>query len=148
MTVTVDFFAASKRHHADAMLLQKEGREPNAGHLFGFSAECGIKALLVDSGYPTDPDGDLKKPSQPTPDARKHVDELSGLMHNIIASLSGRSGAQFLAQIPNVGNFADWKVSHRYYAASSIPPSLEKWQVAADEVQGMLQNLQSNKGLI
>lgn len=147
MTVTVDFFEASKRHHADATLLQKEGRDPNAGHLFGFSAECGIKALLVDSGYPTDSDGDLKKPTAPTFNPRTHVDALTGLLPQIVSYLSGRSGAKYLAHIPNVGDFADWRASHRYYAVSGIPSSLEKWQVAADEVQVMLQNLQSDKGV-
>lgn len=148
MTGSVDFFAASKRHHADATLLQKEGREPNAGHLFGFSAECGLKALLVNSGYPTDPDGDLIKPSPSTFNPRTHIDALTGLLPQIITYLSGRSGAKYLAHIPNVGDFADWKVSHRYYAASSIPSSVEKWGVAADEIQVMLQNLQSDKGVV
>lgn len=148
MTQAVDFFEASRRHHSDATLLQREGRDPNAGHLFGFAAECGVKALLVDCGYPTDLDGDLKKPDKPIRDARKHIDELTGLLPHIVASLSGRDGAKYLAQIPALGDFADWKVSHRYYAVSSIPPSLVKWQGAAGEVLVMLQNLQIDKGVI
>jgi len=146
MTQAVDFFEASRRHHSDATLLQMKGRDPNAGHLFGFAAECGVKALLVDCGYPTDSDGDLKKPGKPIADARKHIDELTGLLAQIVASLSGRDGAKYLAQVPDLSDFADWRASHRYYAAASIPLSLEKWQRAASEVLRMLQNLQLDKG--
>lgn len=148
MTQAVDFFEAAMRHHSDATLLQMEGRDPNAGHLFGFAAECGVKVLLVDCGYPTDPDGDLKKSVKPTPDARKHIADLTGLLPQLVASLSGRDGAKYLAQIPNLSDFADWKAAHRYYAVSSLPPSLDKWQLAAGEVLAMLQNLQLDKGVI
>lgn len=147
MTPAVDFFEASGRHYTDATLLHGAGRHTNAGHLYGFAAECGVKALLVDCGYPTDIDGDLKKtPEVPILPARKHIDELSKLLQQIVASLSGRDGARYLAQVPNLGEFADWSVSHRYCAAASIPPSLEKWQRAAGEVLRMLQNLQLDKG--
>lgn len=148
MTQAVDFFEASRRHYADAMLLRGEGCDPNAGHLFGFAAECGVKALLVDCGYPTDQDGDLGKPGPSVPDAKKHIAELTGLLQQLVASLSGRDGAKYLGQIPNLTDFADWKASHRYYAAASIPPSLDRWQTAAGEVQQMLQNLQIDKGVI
>jgi hypothetical protein len=148
MTQAVDFFGAAMRHHSDATLLLGEGRDPNAGHLFGFAAECGVKALLVDCGYPTDSDGDLVRPGQSIPDARKHINELAGLLQQIVASLSGRNGARYLAQIPNVASFADWKVSHRYYSAACIPPSMARWQGAAGEVLCMLQNLQLDKGAI
>jgi hypothetical protein len=130
------------------MLLQREGRDPNAGHLFGFAAECGVKALLVDCGYPTDPDGDLVRPVPPMPDAKKHIAELAGLLQQLVASLSGRDGSKYLVQVPHLTDFADWKASHRYYATASIPPSLDRWQYAADEVMHMLQNLQIDKGAI
>jgi hypothetical protein len=148
MTQAVDFFEASRRHYADATLLRGEGCDPNAGHLFGFSAECGVKALLVDCGYPTDQDGDLDRSRPPIPDARKHIAELTAVLQQLVASLSGRNGVTYLGQIPNLMDFADWKVSHRYYAAASIPPSLDRWQAAAGEVQYMLQNLQIDKGVI
>ena len=124
-----------------------EGRDSNAGHLFGFAAECGVKVLLVDCGYPTDPDGDLKKSVKPIPDARKHIDDLTGLLPQLVASLSGAM-MPVPRPIPNLSDFADWKAAHRYYAVSSLPPSLDKWQVAAGEALAMLQNLQLDKGVI
>ena len=60
MTKMVDFSGAGRRHYKDAELLKSDNRIPNAGHLFGFAAECGIKALLVSHGLSTDPTtGDL-----------------------------------------------------------------------------------------
>jgi hypothetical protein len=43
----VNFYESSKRHYVDVVLLQNNDRLPNAGQLYGFSAECGVKALMV-----------------------------------------------------------------------------------------------------
>lgn len=42
-----DFFNAHQRHWKDAELLYKEKRWANADHLYGLSAECGLKAVMV-----------------------------------------------------------------------------------------------------
>lgn len=51
----VDFRHAANRHYRDGNLLMANGRQANAGQLYGFTAECGIKWLLVWKGYPSDP---------------------------------------------------------------------------------------------
>lgn len=43
----VNYAAAARRHLSDGRILQGQGRHANAGQLFGFSVECGIKALLL-----------------------------------------------------------------------------------------------------
>jgi HEPN domain-containing protein len=60
--ILVNYLNSSRRHFEDASLLHKNGRIPNAGHLMGMSAECGIKALLIGLGHPTDPnDGSIDR---------------------------------------------------------------------------------------
>lgn len=51
----VHFRHAAIRHYNDGELLINNDRQANAGQLYGFAAECGIKWLLVWKGYPTDP---------------------------------------------------------------------------------------------
>ena len=42
-----DFIDAHRRHWEDAELLFDSGRWPNADQLYGISAECGLKALVM-----------------------------------------------------------------------------------------------------
>lgn len=68
----INFVAAARRHMADAKLLEVNGRLPNSGHIYGFVAECGLKALLVWHGHPTDAEGSPERRSG----FRVHVDQL------------------------------------------------------------------------
>jgi len=45
--VADDFGDAHKRHWEDAEILFTKSRWANADHLYGISAECGLKALIV-----------------------------------------------------------------------------------------------------
>jgi len=130
----VNFFHAAKRHYNDAELLLNHKREANAGHLYGFASECGIKQLLVVHGLPTNPiTGDIieNRPYQ----YRVHLDRLINSM-NIF--LSGRDGAKYLAMIPSIGCYANWRVDHRYFVDSALPASVADWRKAAEEVIRML----------
>lgn len=86
----VDFPASARRHLADAVLLEASGRLANAGYLYGYVAECGLKALLVWHQYPTDADGSPRNAI-----FRVHVDKLiiSQTLTALRTFLSGRSGA-------------------------------------------------------
>ena len=70
--MTIDFQDAAKRHYGDACLLKTHGRNPNSGQLFGVSAECGLKALLVCLKYPIEANGDLQRRDQ----FKKHINQL------------------------------------------------------------------------
>ncbi|WP_333873277.1 hypothetical protein [Methylobacter sp.] len=135
----IDFPASAKRHYQDACLLENNSRLANAGQLYGFCAECGIKALLISHGYPTDAEGSpIRNPPTGETSIRKHIDQLVTIKTQIDVSTSGRSGAKYLALIPNIGSFVDWSVDHRYYDQHQIPSSLPAWKGAATEMMQMM----------
>jgi hypothetical protein len=133
----VDFHGSARRHMADADLLESNNRLPNAGHLYGYVAECGLKALLIGLGYPTDMEG---SPAQQKPSFRVHINGLLApatfMWLNLF--LNGRDGAKYLALIPGIRDLLDWRVEHRYYSEAALPSSLIKWKAAAHEVGRML----------
>jgi hypothetical protein len=133
----VNFRQAAGRHYNDAELLMVNGRQANAGQLYGFAAECGVKSLLLWKGYPSDPlTGDIRKTKKER--LRAHVHELVSNMHTLHAFLDGRGGAKYLAMIPSIGHFSDWKIDHRYYTDSALPASVTRWRIAAREIMQML----------
>jgi len=135
----VNFSASAKRHFRDAELLESNQREANAGQLYGFCAECGVKAVLIAIGYPTDSDGSpIATPQAGEPKIRKHINELIAINGQISSYASGRGGAKYLALIPNINSFDDWSVHHRYYDQQYIPLSLDIWKGAAAETMKML----------
>ena len=52
-----DFLDAFERHWVDAELLFQKERLPNADHLFGVAAECGLKRLMLSFGMPCKDNG-------------------------------------------------------------------------------------------
>src|ERR1039457_4541548 len=107
----VDFHGSALRHIADADLLESNNRLPNAGHLYGYVAECGLKALLIGLGYPTDLEG---SPAQKKPNFRVHINGLlaPATFMSLNLFLNGRAGAKYLALISGIGDFSDWRVGH------------------------------------
>lgn len=135
-TKLVDFHKAAKRHYSDAELLMNHTRQATAGQLYGFAAECGIKSLLVWKGYPTHSvSGELIEKKKTF---RAHIDELIQNINMLHTFLDGRGAARYLAMIPSIRDFSDWKTDHRYYLDSALPPSVLKWRGAAREVLQML----------
>lgn len=136
----MDFTASTIRHFKDAQLLENNQRLANAGQLYGFCAECGIKALLISLGYPTDTEGSpVKKPSNGEPCIRVHINQLAAIKTPMDIYASGRNGAKYLALIPNIHFFRDWSIEHRYYDEQQIPSSLSAWRQAAIEVRQMME---------
>jgi hypothetical protein len=119
----------------DAKLLEAQNRLPNAGYLYGYVAECGLKALLTWHGYQTDSDG---SPVQGP--FRVHVDQLviTTTLTSLKLLVNNRSGAKYLAMIPSINSFSDWKVHHRYFSEAALPTSFSKWKAAAHEMGQML----------
>ncbi|MFA5920224.1 MAG: hypothetical protein WC856_02895 [Methylococcaceae bacterium] len=139
--IKINFSASAKRHFNDALLLEESNRLANAGQLYGFCAECGIKALLISLGYPTDAEGSpapVKKPMLGKPNIRKHINQLLEIKSEIDTYASGRNGAKYLALIPSINSFSDWLVDHRYYAQHQIPSSLPAWKSSATEMMKMM----------
>ena len=106
----VDFLDAHTRHKEDAAHLESDQRWANADHLYGMSAECGLKALMAVFGMPTtggDPDDWAD---------RKHIDEL---WDRYEAYRSGhQAGPEYQLTGPNP--FATWRAKQRYHARTGF----------------------------
>jgi hypothetical protein len=110
-----NFSEAAKRHWQDALLLREGKRLPNADQLFGLSAECALKEVMIRLGAPTNAGGDLSQ--------RSHWQHIDALWSEFQAFAAGRSGSRSLSALAAfVANpFSDWHTSQRYWSDSSSP---------------------------
>jgi hypothetical protein len=126
----INFRESAKRHYNDAELLLSNTRQANAGQLYGFAAECGLKALLIWHGYSPDPAaGDI--------DRNYHI-HINRLVNNVASSLSGRGADKYLSMIPSISNFSTWTIEHRYWLETALPNNITNWRSATIEVMNML----------
>jgi hypothetical protein len=102
--MNTDFLDAHQRHWEDAERLFSEERWANADHLFGMSAECGLKRLMIAFGMPN-------LAQHPTVRSdRVHVDTL---WDRYEAYRSGQhAGAGY--GLPDEFDFSDWRAEQRY----------------------------------
>ncbi|MDR0894121.1 MAG: hypothetical protein LBN06_02290 [Prevotellaceae bacterium] len=101
--MNTDFYDAFLRHLEDAEYLFRENRIANADQLYGYSAECGLKALMKAFGMSVD------SRSVPSPKDKKHLPEIWA-RYAIY-----QSGAKALAYtLPTSNPFADWDINNRY----------------------------------
>jgi hypothetical protein len=114
-----DFKAAALRHHRDAQYLLAGRRWPNADHLAGVAAECGLKAILL--GYLGATLNKWDKPVHPLATTRGqalgHVNELWGQLPLIVR---GRSARPFTALLTWQAPFNGWDVGDRYSDGKAI----------------------------
>lgn len=106
LAYSADYPDAHLRHWADAELLLQAGRWANADQLYGFSAECGLKAVMVANGMPVD--------SQGAPAERRHKQHIQVLWDQFLAFAAGRSIANLLHHLPQRNPFAKWSQDNRY----------------------------------
>ncbi len=131
--MTRNFKDAAIRHFSDADYLFAANRKPNAGQLYGFCAECGIKALLILFGLPIEKNsGDLLTKSQ----FKMHINGLIANLYSFVPS--DRTYFSYLGMIPGITMFRDWSVDHRYFAEPAIPQSYSKWKIAAQQIRAMM----------
>lgn len=135
-SVPVAYEQAARRHWVDAETFFTQGRLANAGQLYGFVAECGLKALLLACGVAPDADGGI--PGRHP--LRQHMPNLTG---RITASgqliPDGPKATTYMATMPQLGSFNDWSVDHRYWQDAALPlASVPNWRNAAREVSIML----------
>ena len=106
MAHPADFANAHVRHWRDAEYLFDAGRWGNADQLYGLSAECGLKAVMVADGLPVDAAG------SPRRGYKEHVDTLWGIFHTFA---QGRRTGHLLHHLRQQSNpFASWSVHNRY----------------------------------
>lgn len=133
----VSYTQAARRHFKDAGLLLSGGRQANAGQLLGLAAECGVKAIVVACGAPTDAEGSVGKVSGATGKGfRDHMPELHQAATAFGGLLpDGRFSTRYMAMMPKLAAFSDWAVDQRYWLDAAWPAaSLPHWHAAAGEV--------------
>lgn len=138
----VDFRDAAERHWEDAGYLLSETRLANADQLFGLSAECALKAVMLSLGMTLRPDG--------APEDRQHRVHINHLWNEFVAFAHDRSGAHYAARMTGIPNpFDDWDVNQRYQHRSSITRQVvEKHQQAAMTAKQVLETAVLNGDVV
>ena len=127
MIHSADYTDAHRRHWSDAQLLFRHARWANADQLYGFSAECGLKAVMRALGMPVETTGMPKKPEH-----RKHIQEIWPAFATFV---QGRNGARYLAMLSAPAPFADWSHHNRYANRTHFPePDVRRHRNAARQV--------------
>jgi hypothetical protein len=109
-----DFRAAARRHYLDAAFLLDDSRVPNADHLAGLAAECGLKAIL-EGWYGATPGPRFLEWNGKQ--VKFHVDRLWG---EVATGLVGRAGATLALLLQGSVPFANWDVSDRYSDGTAV----------------------------
>lgn len=139
MTLPVDFADAHRRHFGDAELLFMSERLGNADHLYGLSAECGLKAVMERLGMPVDATG------LPPKRYMKHVQEL---WPQFEAFASRHGGARYVEELPVGSPFADWSHNDRYARGGySGEDAVGRHRVAANGIRRMVQAAEMDETL-
>ena len=135
MSHPADFVDASTRHWDDAERLFKEKCWANADYLYGLSAECGLKAVMIVLGLKTDACG-----SPEELEYRKHVHELWEPFMVWTAGASER--AEYVARLRLLPDepFQDWSHHNRYanrchFNETDVMPHSKAAQTVRDMVQ-------------
>ena len=114
MTHQVNYADAAKRHWDDAQSLHQNGRWPNADHLYGFSAECALKAVMVALGMQLNPQG------VPPRQYQKHVNQL---IRHFRTFVQGNGGAHYAGMLSGDSMFSGWSIHQRYFHSREITES-------------------------
>ena len=99
MAMVEDFFNAHERHWDDAEFLYQKQRWANADHLYGLSAECGLKWLM-----------EKFQNASIASSQKKHVNH-AWVLYETCRNGHG-IGAQFV--LPQQNPFQNWDISDRY----------------------------------
>lgn len=106
MAYPADFPNAHIRHWRDAELLFKAQRWSNADQLYGFSAECGLKAVMEANGMPVDSTG--------TPTERDHKKHIKELWPAFFSFDHPRQTTKLLHLLSESNPFSTWSHHNRY----------------------------------
>lgn len=125
-----DFVDAHQRHWEDGNLLRDHARWANAAYLLGFSAECGLKAVMRAAGWmAVDAEG------MPERQYRKHVQHLWPVFEGLARN---REGARYVLCAGNP--FHDWSHHNRYADGSHASEgNVDRYREAAHEVVRIVQ---------
>ena len=133
--MNTDFLDAHERHLTDAEALHSAGRLANADHLYGLSAECGLKKLMVEFGMRYDSQNDRP---QDVADQR-HIDRI---WYRYETYRQGRpAGSRYPLSTP--APFDNWNVSQRYSRQDQFDLArVNPHRAGAREVHRLIQQAQ------
>jgi hypothetical protein len=107
----VDYVDAGQRHWADAELLHREQRLPNADHLYELAAECLLKGVMVGLGMTLNANG------RPPKQYAQHIDALWALFSSFA---HGRGQTTYASILGSKNPFANWSVHQRYWDSKEV----------------------------
>jgi hypothetical protein len=118
--------------------LFKKERWANADHLYGFSAECGLKALILASGIKWNAGSDEPENKNERSRFFKHINELWAEYNSFI---DGKLAAQYVIQSENP--FSNWDASDRYANENEFTPEcVQQHQIAAKSIRKLVKDYQ------
>lgn len=104
-------------------------RLANADHLYGFAAECGLKALMTQFGMPVDAAGSPQKGPN-----RVHVDKLWARYSEYVSDPSSLT-----YQLASTNYFDDWRAEDRYAADGYVTQArLDRHRDGAAHVRALV----------
>ena len=125
MTLPEDYLDAHRRHWTDAECLYEQPRWANADHLYGLSAECGLKAVLTAEGQPVE---------------NQYKQHVNTLWPRFQTFATGRTNAGYVSMLPAGEPFSNWDISQRYAHQSQFSKvCVEPHRDAARAVRAMVQ---------
>ena len=113
--MNTDYRDAAERHFEDAEFLRSDddlNRAPNADHLYGFSAECSLKAVMTALGMERNNAGAPRDPG-----LKVHMPEQWAAFQSFA---SGRLAARYFDKLDPSNLFSEWKVDQRYVHRQQI----------------------------
>lgn len=112
-----DYATAARRHYKDAQFLFGGDRWPNADHLAGVAAECGLKTILLGYFGATLNQRNMPVYGQPN----RWLGHLNALWNELPQVVSGRTaGPVFTALLAGQPPFVNWNIDDRYSDGSAI----------------------------
>ena len=124
MAHPADYLDAQDRHWDDAESLRMSGRWSNADQLYGFSAECGLKAAMKCLGMAVDP-------MTGAPTAKKYWKHVQKLWPEFTSFVANRGGARYLTLLPTGTPFAN----SRHFEQANVNPHRQAALAIRDMVQ-------------
>lgn len=126
-----DFLDSHERHWDDAETLFNAQRWANADHLYGMTAECGLKRLMVAFGMHVNP----VSGSPASQLDRAHADQVSARFESYRSGHLQGAGYALLSPDP----FANWHVSQRYANQTNFNQALvTAHQAGAQAICGLI----------
>ena len=110
--MSTNYREAAVRHFVDGDTLGSGLRHPNADQLYGLSAECSLKAVMVGLGMQTTRKG--------APKDRAHKVHMPELWMAFQSFAEGRLASRYLEPLAHLNPFDDWRVDQRYWGSGAI----------------------------